>query len=271
MLPDGRNNEPVRRVPSALVNVPFARAGQMGFVEFVDTDDEVVESADELELATMLDDPRVIVVPVIGLEVERVEPPTIIEVFDDADTAVADSWALVDVAESVEVLEFAAILDALRVIAVPVVSGMEIERVVPPTTCEVVDDANTAVADSWPLVDVAESVEELEFAAILDAPRVIVVPAVSGMEVERVEPPTITEVFDDGDTTEADSWALVDSAEKVGELEFDTTLDDPRVIVVPAVRGMEAESVEPPITVIEVVDEANTVVADSWALVEFVT
>ena len=87
-------------MPSADVYVPLARAGQIGLVTLADTDEEVADTVDELELAATLDDPRVMVVPAVSeMEVESVDPPTTIaEVVDEADAAVTDSWALVEFA-----------------------------------------------------------------------------------------------------------------------------------------------------------------------------
>ncbi|KAK5133802.1 hypothetical protein LTR08_007231 [Meristemomyces frigidus] len=91
-----------------------------------------------------------------------------------------------------------------------------------------------------------EVVSELDDAlSVADVePSTIVVPAVRGMEVEKVEPPTALLDRDVEDTPVPDKLAVL----LTDELELPPTLDDPRVIVVPAVRGMEVESVEPPIT-----------------------
>ena len=95
--------------------VPSASAGQIGFVALADTDEDVAETADELEFAntdavlaesidevefaSMLDTPSVIVVPAVsGMDVERVEAATRITVVDVADTIVPDASTLVEFA-----------------------------------------------------------------------------------------------------------------------------------------------------------------------------
>ncbi|KAK5111501.1 hypothetical protein LTR85_011849 [Meristemomyces frigidus] len=71
-----------------------------------------------------------------------------------------------------------------RVMVVPPVSGMDVDRVEPPRT--VVDDAVAVVLDAVSELDGALA----ETDALLDEPpRVIVVPPVSGIDVDRVEPP----------------------------------------------------------------------------------